>query len=143
MFNFSGIPEKLNIQQRPRGIRGYADVTGFVLQFSGFEPNVEQTETANSRRTPPCPLVSLWSGALLLSRFALNREEHAELSRHRRAPRVIRLHSDRRSLGPEKADGQTRSRERHDVEDEGQIVAAHHIEDPSGQHRACRGSQSR
>ena len=56
--------------------------TGFVLQLSGFEPNVEQTETAKlaiKSLFALFPLVSLWSGALLLSRFALNREEHAEL----------------------------------------------------------------
>jgi len=56
--------------------------TGFVLQFSGFEPNVEQTETAKlaiKSLFALFPLISLWSGALLLSRFALNREEHAEI----------------------------------------------------------------
>ena len=55
-------------------------LTGFVLQFSGFEPNVEQTETAKlaiRSLFALFPLVSLWCGALLLSRFALNREEHA------------------------------------------------------------------
>jgi GPH family glycoside/pentoside/hexuronide:cation symporter len=56
--------------------------TGLVLQLSGFEPNVEQTETAKlaiKSLFALFPLVSLWCGALLLSRFALNREEHAEL----------------------------------------------------------------
>ena len=56
--------------------------TGFVLQFSGFEPNVEQTETAKlaiRSLFALFPMVSLWCGALLLSRFALNREEHAEV----------------------------------------------------------------
>ena len=57
-------------------------LTGFVLQLSGFVPNAEQTETA--KLAIRClfalfPLISLWCGALLLSRFALNREEHAEL----------------------------------------------------------------
>jgi GPH family glycoside/pentoside/hexuronide:cation symporter len=57
-------------------------LTGFVLQFSGFVPNVEQTEA--SKLAIRClfalfPLVSLWCGALLLSSFALNREEHARL----------------------------------------------------------------
>jgi GPH family glycoside/pentoside/hexuronide:cation symporter len=56
--------------------------TGLVLQFSGFEPNVEQTETAKlaiKSLFALFPLVSALCGALLLSRFALNREEHAEL----------------------------------------------------------------
>jgi GPH family glycoside/pentoside/hexuronide:cation symporter len=57
-------------------------LTGFVLQLSGFEPNVEQTETAKlaiRSLFALFPLVSTWCGALLLSRFALNREEHAEV----------------------------------------------------------------
>ncbi len=57
-------------------------LTGFVLQFSGFVPNVEQTETAKlaiRSLFALFPLVSLWCGALLLSRFALNRQEHAEV----------------------------------------------------------------
>jgi GPH family glycoside/pentoside/hexuronide:cation symporter len=57
-------------------------LTGFVLQLSGFVPNVEQTETAKlaiRSLFALFPLVSLWSGALLLSRFALNREEHARV----------------------------------------------------------------
>jgi GPH family glycoside/pentoside/hexuronide:cation symporter len=56
--------------------------TGFVLQLSGFAPNVEQTETAKLAIRilfALFPLVSLWCGALLLSRFALNREEHARV----------------------------------------------------------------
>jgi GPH family glycoside/pentoside/hexuronide:cation symporter len=56
--------------------------TGLVLQLSGFEPNVEQTETAKlaiKSLFSLFPLVSLLCGALLLSRFALNREEHAAL----------------------------------------------------------------
>jgi GPH family glycoside/pentoside/hexuronide:cation symporter len=57
-------------------------LTGFVLQFSGFVPNVEQTETAKLAILSLFalfPLVSTWCGALLLSRFALNREEHAQV----------------------------------------------------------------
>jgi len=56
--------------------------TGLVLQFSGFEPNVEQTETAKlaiKSLFSLFPLTSALFGALLLSRFALNREEHAAL----------------------------------------------------------------
>ena len=56
--------------------------TGLVLQLSGFEPNVEQTETAKlaiKSLFSLFPLASALFGALLLSRFALNREEHAEL----------------------------------------------------------------
>jgi GPH family glycoside/pentoside/hexuronide:cation symporter len=57
-------------------------LTGFVLQFSGFEPNAEQTETAKlaiRSLFALFPLVSLSFGALLLSRLALNRETHAEV----------------------------------------------------------------
>lgn len=56
--------------------------TGLVLQLSGFEPNVEQTETAKlaiGSLFALFPLVSYLCGALLLSRFALNRAEHARL----------------------------------------------------------------
>ncbi len=56
--------------------------TGFVLQLSGFVPNVEQTETAKlaiKSLFALFPLVTFWCGALLLSRFALNREEHARI----------------------------------------------------------------
>jgi GPH family glycoside/pentoside/hexuronide:cation symporter len=56
--------------------------TGLVLQLSGFEPNVEQTETAKlaiKSLFSLFPLTSALFGALLLSRFALNREEHAEI----------------------------------------------------------------
>ena len=55
---------------------------GLTLQFSGFVPNVEQTETAKlaiKSLFALFPLVSFWCGALLLSRFALNREEHAQI----------------------------------------------------------------
>jgi GPH family glycoside/pentoside/hexuronide:cation symporter len=57
-------------------------LTGFVLQFSGFVPNVEQTETAKlaiKSLFSLFPLVSMLTGAVLLSRFALNREEHARI----------------------------------------------------------------
>ncbi len=57
-------------------------LTGFVLQFSGFEPNAEQTETAKlaiRSLFALFPLVSLSCGALLLSRLALDRETHAEV----------------------------------------------------------------
>jgi GPH family glycoside/pentoside/hexuronide:cation symporter len=58
--------------------------TGLVLQLSGFEPNVEQTESAQlGLRT----LVSLLPGgcyvigALLFTRFKLNEAEHTEIRR--------------------------------------------------------------
>jgi GPH family glycoside/pentoside/hexuronide:cation symporter len=57
-------------------------LTGFVLQFSGFEPNVEQTGSAKlaiRSLFSLFPLVSMLCGALLLSRFALNRSEHARI----------------------------------------------------------------
>jgi len=57
-------------------------LTGFVLQFSGFVPNAEQTETAKlaiMSLFALFPLVSTWCGALLLSTFTLNREEHGQI----------------------------------------------------------------
>jgi GPH family glycoside/pentoside/hexuronide:cation symporter len=65
-------------------------LTGFVLQFSGFVPNVEQTETAKlaiRSLFALFPLISLSCGALLLSRLALNRETHAEVRAARRSLR--------------------------------------------------------
>jgi Na+/melibiose symporter-like transporter len=56
--------------------------TGLVLQLSGFEPNVEQAEPAKlaiRSLFALFQLVSLSIGALLLSRFALDRETHAEV----------------------------------------------------------------
>ena len=59
-----------------------AFVTGWVLQSSGFEPNVEQTETTKfairatfSLLPATCYLI----GALLFIRFGLNEREHAEV----------------------------------------------------------------
>jgi GPH family glycoside/pentoside/hexuronide:cation symporter len=57
-------------------------ITGFALQFSGFVPNVEQTPVAEM--TIRClfalfPLTSCAFGVLLLSRYSLNRAEHAEI----------------------------------------------------------------
>jgi GPH family glycoside/pentoside/hexuronide:cation symporter len=57
-------------------------ITGFVLQASGFEPNVEQTETAKLAMRSLFalfPLVCYAIGALLLSRFRLDRAEHARV----------------------------------------------------------------
>ena len=59
-----------------------AFVTGWVLQASGFEPNLEQTEDAKfairalfSLLPASCYLI----GALLFARFAFNEREHAEV----------------------------------------------------------------
>jgi Na+/melibiose symporter-like transporter len=57
-------------------------LTGLVLQFSGFVPNVEQTDTARlaiRSLFALFPLVGCLIGAVLLTRFRLNREEHAEI----------------------------------------------------------------
>jgi glycoside/pentoside/hexuronide:cation symporter, GPH family len=57
-------------------------VTGFVLQFSGFEPNVEQSETV---QTAMRALFSLLPGgcyiigALLFMTFAFNEKEHTRV----------------------------------------------------------------
>jgi GPH family glycoside/pentoside/hexuronide:cation symporter len=57
-------------------------LTGFVLDFSGFRPNVEQTETAKlALRTLYAifPLVCYVLGTLLFLRFSLGEKEHAEI----------------------------------------------------------------
>jgi Na+/melibiose symporter-like transporter len=57
-------------------------LTGFVLQVSGFEPNVEQTETtklALSGLYAGAPLSMYLIGALLLRRFGLDQDEHARI----------------------------------------------------------------
>jgi GPH family glycoside/pentoside/hexuronide:cation symporter len=57
-------------------------LTGLVLQFSGFVPNQEQTpEALFAIRAlfALFPLVCCLTGALLLTRFKLNRKEHAEI----------------------------------------------------------------
>jgi GPH family glycoside/pentoside/hexuronide:cation symporter len=57
-------------------------LTGLVLQFSGFVPKVEQNPTALlaiRSLFALFPLVCCLIGAVLLSRFSLNREEHAEI----------------------------------------------------------------
>ncbi len=65
-------------------------LTGYVLQMSGFEPNVEQTETvklALRSMYALYPLVCFLAGAAIFSRFGLNEAEHheirAELDRRR------------------------------------------------------------
>ncbi len=65
--------------------------TGYVLQFSGFQPNVEQTDTvklALKTLYAIYPCVCYGVGALLLSRFSLNEDEYA----------VLRTELDRRSV---------------------------------------------
>jgi GPH family glycoside/pentoside/hexuronide:cation symporter len=61
-----------------------AFVTGLVLQASGFEPNVEQTEGAKfAIRALFCllPAICYAIGALLLTRFSLGEAEHARIRR--------------------------------------------------------------
>ena len=57
-------------------------MTGFVLQTSGFEPNVGQSEEAKfAIRALFCllPAVCYVGGAILFARFAFNEAEHAEV----------------------------------------------------------------
>ena len=57
-------------------------LTGFVLEFSGFEPNVEQTETtklALRSLYSLFPLVCFLMGAALFTRFNLSEKEHARI----------------------------------------------------------------
>lgn len=57
-------------------------ITGFVLQFSGFVPNQEQTMTVQIAMVTLYglfPLVCYMIGAALFSRFTLTEDEHARI----------------------------------------------------------------
>ncbi len=57
-------------------------LTGYVLQLSGFEPNVEQTEEVKLALRSlygAFPFVCYLGGALLFSRFTLDEDEHARI----------------------------------------------------------------
>ena len=57
-------------------------VTGLVLQYTGFEPNIEQTEqtqTAIRALFALLPGICYVIGALLFLRFNFNEKEHAEV----------------------------------------------------------------
>ena len=59
-----------------------AFVTGWILQASGFEPNVEQTEAAKlgiSATLSLLPAGCYIVGAILFARFAFNEPEHARI----------------------------------------------------------------
>jgi GPH family glycoside/pentoside/hexuronide:cation symporter len=59
-----------------------AFIVGFVLQFSGFEPNVDQTEEAKfaiRSMMALLPAVFYVIGALLLLKFTFNEKEHANI----------------------------------------------------------------
>jgi GPH family glycoside/pentoside/hexuronide:cation symporter len=67
-------------------------VTGLVLQYTGFEPNIEQTEqtqTAILALFALLPGICYVIGALLFFRFNFNEKEHAEI-RQILAERIIR-----------------------------------------------------
>ena len=54
-------------------------VTGYVLQFAGFEPNVQQSQTVQVVMVSLyglSPLVCYTIGAILFSRFTLDATEH-------------------------------------------------------------------
>lgn len=59
-------------------------VTGFVLQFTGFEPNVEQSETVQTAMRGIFALLPggcYVIGAILFTTFSFNELEHAEVRR--------------------------------------------------------------
>ena len=59
-----------------------AFVTGWMLQASGFEPNVEQgeiTRVAIRATFSLLPAICYLVGALLFMRFSMNEQEHAEI----------------------------------------------------------------
>jgi GPH family glycoside/pentoside/hexuronide:cation symporter len=69
-------------------------ITGYVLQFSGFVPNAEQTQTVQISIVflyGMLPLICYMIGAYLFSRFTLDEAAHAE----------VRQELDRRRLNDE------------------------------------------
>lgn len=65
-------------------------LTGIVLQFSGYVPNVEQTESAKlaiQSLYALFPLVCYLVGGILFLRFSLGEAEHAEVRRQLEARR--------------------------------------------------------
>ena len=59
-----------------------AFIVGIALQIAGFEPNVEQTDTAKwtiRSLLALMPAACYIVGAILLMRFAFNEAEHAEV----------------------------------------------------------------
>lgn len=57
-------------------------IVGIVLQFAGFEPNVEQTESTKLALRillGVVPAIAIALGALLLTRFQLNEAKHKEI----------------------------------------------------------------
>ena len=57
-------------------------LTGFVLQFSGYVPNVEQTEAAQlaiRSLYALFPLACYLIGAILFLRFSLDEEAHGKI----------------------------------------------------------------
>ena len=69
-------------------------ITGYVLQFSGFEPNQEQTQVVQVSIVflyGMLPLICYVIGAYLFSKFTLDENEHQRMSialEKRRATRV-------------------------------------------------------
>jgi len=61
-----------------------AIITGFVLQWVGFEPNVEQTETTKivfRSLFALMPAGGYMIGALVFTRFSFNEKEHSDVRR--------------------------------------------------------------
>ena len=57
-------------------------ITGFVLQFSGYVPNVEQTQTVQIAMVTLYglfPLVCYTIGTIMFSKFTLTEEEHGRI----------------------------------------------------------------
>jgi len=72
-------------------------ITGVVLQLVGFQPNAEQTETAKLAMRllfAIFPLVCFGIGAVLMTRFSFNREEHARVRAEIDAHRVVSKDGD-------------------------------------------------
>ena len=72
-------------------------ITGVVLQLVGFQPNAEQTETAKLAMRilfAIFPLVCFGIGAVLMTRFSFNREEHARVRAAIDARRAVNKDGD-------------------------------------------------
>ena len=81
-----------------------AFIVGISLQYAGFEPNVEQTETTKTTiqaLLALMPAACYIIGAILLLRFSFNEKEHAE----------VRRQLDLRSTQRSKFDSATANRE--------------------------------
>jgi len=78
-------------------------LTGFVLEFSGFVPNVEQTMTVKLAMVTLYglfPLICYGIGALMFTRFKLDEQAHAEIRAALDKKSALRDHPNESSSAP-------------------------------------------